>query len=143
MTSSTDELTEVKALIQRAKKEQRRYQPAKAITYYKQALDLIPDPVEDSPYATQICTALGEIYFLDRDFEKAFEYFAEAIRCKGGLGLAHIHLRLGQLRFERGEMERATDELMRAYMGSGYAVFEGEDPKYYNLIKDVVERKRP
>ena len=110
-----------------------------AVYCYAQALHHIPEPIEESTYATQIYTALGEIHFLRGDDEKAFQSFHSAIRCQGGLGLSHIHLRLGQLRLARGETERARDELMRAYMGSGLKIFDGEDPKYYALIKDIVE----
>jgi tetratricopeptide (TPR) repeat protein len=135
--------SQVKSLIAKAEKEDFRGNTAKAVAYYQQALDLLPDPVEESPYAMQLLTAIGEQSYLSGDFEQAFNYFSQAVRAKGGLGWSHIHLRLGQLRYERGEMERAKDELMRAYMGSGHLIFESEDPKYYDLIKDIVEKNDP
>lgn len=138
MNTGNDWELEVRVLIKRAEEEE---QPT-ALDLYKQALRRIPKPIEESTYATQICIALGEIHFLQGNHEEALDDFKAAVRCKGGLGVAHIHLRLGQLRFERGEIERAKDELMRAYMGSGLTIFESEDPKYYHLIKDVIQRKR-
>lgn len=138
-----DWVKEINALIRKAEREESRGDVEKAVEIYRGALALIPGPAEESPYATQLLSAIGEQYFLSRDYARAFESFSQAVRCKGGLGLAHIHLRLGQLRYERGETERAADELMRAYMGSGNLIFEGEDPKYFALIKDAVGKGRP
>jgi hypothetical protein len=45
-----------------------------------------------------------------------------------------LHLRLGQCQFELGNLERATDELARAYMVAGEEVFEGAD-KYFDFLK--------
>lgn len=140
MNPSNDWSDEVKALIAKAQQEEQNYNTSKAIEYYQNALDLIPDPVESYFFTTEICIAIGEIYYLDHQPEQALEYFSQAVRSKGGLGMLHIHLRLGQLRYERGEFDRAKDELMRAYMDGGKRIFELEDPKYYEVIKDIVER---
>lgn len=143
MNTENDWQAEIRALIRKAEREESRGNLEKAVARYEEALDLIPEPREESVYATQLLTAIGEQYFLNGRHDEAFEAFSQAVRCKGGLGLSHIHLRLGQLRYGRGEMVRAKDELMRAYMGSGRLVFEGEDPKYYELIRGDVERERP
>jgi hypothetical protein len=59
--------------------------------------------------------------------------------CPGTIGNPWVHLRLGQVRFELGQLELATDELARAYMGGGRDVFEGQDPKYFELVERVLE----
>jgi tetratricopeptide (TPR) repeat protein len=143
MNTKNDWESELNALVKKAGKEEYHNNGAKAVEYYKQAIDLIPDPFEESPHAMRLLTAVGEYYYLAGDFERAFDYFSQAVRAKGGLGWSPIHMRLGQLRYERGEMERAKDELMRAYMGSGKLIFGPEDEKYYDLIRDEVERERP
>jgi hypothetical protein len=51
------------------------------------------------------------------------------------LGNPFLHLRLGQCRFELGDLDRAADELARAYMADGEDVFDGEDPKYLAFLK--------
>ena len=139
MSEDTNWEREVWSLCEAAEKEDDR--PKEAVRLYMQALDRLPPSEAQSGIATQILTGLGEIYWLGGDLEKAFDYFSSAVACEGGLGLTHIHLRLGQIRAERGELARARDELMRAYMGSGFQMFEYEDPKYYALIKDIVEKK--
>ncbi len=51
------------------------------------------------------------------------------------VGNPFILLRLGQTYFELGNMKKAADELVRAYMGVGTEIFEGEDPKYFDLVR--------
>lgn len=113
-----------------------------AIKEYQNCLAMIPEPVHESSYATQIYMTMGEIYFLSGKYEQALDNYREAVRCLDGLGNPVIHMRLRQLQLERGNLDRARDELMRAYMGAGKMMFEGENPKYYNLIRDFVESPR-
>lgn len=138
MGSEAEWESRVVALIMAAGEQQ---DPEEVTRLYLKALDELPEHARNSAYATQILSSLGEQYFLSGDAAKAFACFSDAVASEGGLGLSHIHFRLGQLRLERGEVERARDELMRAYMGSGNLLFDLEDPKYYALIKDVVEKK--
>jgi hypothetical protein len=35
-------------------------------------------------------------------------------------------------------MANAKESLLRAYMGDGMQVFEGEDDKYFDLIRELV-----
>lgn len=110
-----------------------------SIKTYMKGYALIPEPKLESQYSKILLTSIGELYFLDDMYEDAFDYFSEAIKSKGGLGSAHIHLRLGQLRYERGEIDRAADEFMRVYMGSGDVYFRNIDPKYFEVIKPHIK----
>ena len=67
----------------------------------------------------------------------------DAVMCPKGLGNPFIHLRLGQCQFERGNLERAADELMRAYMWSGADIFAKEDPGYLLFLGTVVDLSPP
>ena len=60
------------------------------------------------------------------------------MHCPGAIGNPYVHLRLGEAQFELGEIQRAKDELARAYMGGGPEVFEGDDPKYLRFIMEVL-----
>jgi len=53
-----------------------------------------------------------------------------AMHCPDAIGNPFLHLRLGQCQFELKALDRAADELMRAYMGGGPDLFKLEDPKY-------------
>jgi len=118
-----------------------RGKSAAAIRRYHEALALLGDAAPESVDATTIYFQIGEIYWLRREVGQALGYFRQAVANKGGVGLAVLHLRLGQIRYEQGELAKAQDELMRAYLGAGAAAFAGEDPKYYALIQPHLERK--
>ena len=111
-----------------------------SVLRYADALTLLGENVKDSKYALMIYSGIGENYWLQQQHDQALYYYGLAVQSRNGLGFGPLHLRLGQLRYERGELEKAQDELMRAYMDAGYSLFEGEDPKYYQLIKNLAER---
>lgn len=113
--------------------------PREAFQNYREALSLLPDPAEDWEAATWILAAIGDLYFGILRFEKSRAAFSDAVTCPGGLGNPFIHLRLGQCHFELGEMDRAADELTRAYMGAGEDLFQSADPKYFDFLKQRIE----
>lgn len=100
-----------------------------------EALELIPEPLEDWEASTWLFTSIGDALFHLGQHEKALDALSNAIRCPDGLGNPLIHLRLGQVQFELGKLDRAADELMRAYMGAGPEIFEEDDPKYLEFLK--------
>jgi hypothetical protein len=102
------------------------------------ALQLLPEPTERWNAAGWILVAMGETQFRGGRYEKAIGPLQDSMICPGTLGNPWVHLRLGQARFEVGETDGAVDELARAYMGGGRAVFEGEDPKYFALVEKVL-----
>ncbi|HZV69028.1 MAG TPA: hypothetical protein VFG10_05765 [Saprospiraceae bacterium] len=111
----------------------------KAFDYYLEALKLVPEPIEKWETSTWIFASLGDCKFLLNEFEAAHYYLTSAMYCPGGIGNEFIHLRLGQTQYELGNMDRALDELTRAYMSGGEELFEGEDPKYFNFIRSKLK----
>jgi tetratricopeptide (TPR) repeat protein len=110
----------------------------KAFCFYRDALNLVPKPVEEWEATTWILVAIGDLYFLAGKIEKAVGAFEDAVRCPGGLGNPFIHLRLGECHFELGNQDRAADELTRAYMGGGKQIFEKEGPKYFAFLSNRI-----
>lgn len=108
---------------------------AAALEPFGEALALIPRPLENWEASTWVLAALGDCSFLTGNYEKAREYLAMAMHCPGALGNPFIHLRLGQAQYELKNMDRAADELMRAYMGEGEEFFSDEDPKYLAFLR--------
>jgi tetratricopeptide (TPR) repeat protein len=102
------------------------------------ALQLLPEPTERWNAAGWLLVAMGETQFRGGHYEKAVGPFQDSIICPGTLGNPWVHLRLGQVRFELGAIDRAADELARAYMGGGRDAFEGQDPKYFALVEKVL-----
>ncbi len=103
---------------------------ADALGAYWAAWDLLPEPKLDCEAATWILAAVGDANFLGGDFIAGRDNLCTVMHCPGALGIAFLHMRLGQCQFELGELARATEELRLAYVGGGVALFDGEDPKY-------------
>ena len=109
-----------------------------AIEKYKEALQLLPEPIFSWEAATWLFTAIGDAYWALADYENAYEFFENALRSPGGIGNPFIHLRVGQLDYELGNIKKSEDELIRAYMGAGKDIFDSEHPKYFQVIKNIV-----
>ena len=108
---------------------------AAALDKYHQALALLPEPVSAWNAATWIFVAVGDACFLSGDINGAYDAFSSATHCPGGIVNPFIHFRLGQIQLALGNEIIALDELTRAYMGGGKEIFDGEDSKYFDLIK--------
>ncbi len=110
----------------------------KALTKYKKALDLLPLPKEEWEASTWIYSAIGDTYFLKKDYKTASTYFYNALNCPDGISNPFILLRLGQSLFEIRDLEKSKEYLLKAYMLEGYNIFNDEDDKYINLILDII-----
>jgi tetratricopeptide (TPR) repeat protein len=114
-------------------------QYADALQSYWAAWDLLPEPKTQWDAATWILTAVGDANFLSGDYTAGRDNLSHAMQCPEAIGNPFIHLRLGQCQFELGALDRAADELMRAYMGDGADIFEDQDPKYLKFLQSRAE----
>lgn len=112
--------------------------PPGAFRAFRAALELLPEPVQNWNAAGWLLVAMGECAIRTGDFSAALAPLKDAMHCPGTIGNPWVHLRLGQCRLELGD-ERAADELARAYMGGGRALFEGVDPKCFALVEAVLK----
>jgi hypothetical protein len=106
-----------------------------ALTQYWAAWDLLPEPQTDWEAATWILAAIGDANFLSGDYVAGRDNLSLAMNCPDAIGNPFLHLRLGQCQFELGNLDRAADELARAYMGAGEDIFEDEGLKYFTFLK--------
>ncbi|WP_405247665.1 hypothetical protein [Cellulophaga sp. Asnod2-G02] len=114
-----------------------------ALTAYWNAYDLVPEPKTDWEATTWIMVAIGDANFLGADFQSGVENLSNAMHCPNGIGNPFIHLRLGQCQFETGNLERAADELTRAYALEGEELFADDDPKYFEFLKTKITLEKP
>lgn len=105
-----------------------------AIAAYNQAWEAVPEPKNQWNASTWILAAIADAAFLAGYFQSAREALAYAMTCPDGPGNPFLHLRYGQTLFEKAELDAAADELMRAWMGAGSEIFEGQDPKYLAFL---------
>jgi len=108
---------------------------SRAYESFISALPLVPEPKHDFEATTWILAALGDTYFFSKDFAQLRNVLTDAMHCPGAIGNPFLHLRLGQAQFELDDLDRAADELCRAYMGAGKIIFENDDPKYFEFLK--------
>jgi len=138
---------EIKRLCALGDEHVRRGEYRDALTQYWAAWDRLPDPRTEWDAATWILAAVGDTNFLAKDYAAGRDNLSNAMSCPGALGNPFLHLRLGQCQFELGNLDRAADELMRAYMGAGPDIFKDQDPKYVAFLQtraaDVKAPKKP
>lgn len=128
---------------------QMRHKNIKAVEKYKEALALLPEPIEQWVDCRILWKSIQENYWLNAQFNEgkeggyleALEYWKKIMELPHSIGNAHYHFRIGQIRYELGQFEKAKDELMRAYLISEMDSFEGGDTKYFELIKPIIEGK--
>ncbi len=109
-----------------------------AFRAFRAALELLPEPVQNWNAAGWLLVAMGECAIRTGDFAAALAPLKDAMHCPGTIGNPWVHLLLGRCRLELGD-ERAADELARAYMGGGRALFDELDPKYFALVEHVLK----
>ena len=108
----------------------------KAINKYNQAFLLIPKPYSSYEASSWVLTAIGDCYFFLQDFKKALSTFKHAEACEGGLN-PFIWMRIGQCYFEEENSHDSREYLIRAYAVEGEEIFEDDNPKYLESIKDL------
>ncbi len=115
----------------------------KAITAWEEALSLIPNPKNAYSESLWLETSIGDAYFLLGKYTKSLEYFQNA---KGNIQEnayenPFVMLRLGQTLLEKSRSGDAKEYLLRAYILEGDEIFELENEKYFNFLKQNVELK--
>ena len=136
---SDDIHSEIERLCAAGDAQAKQQQFAQALSSYWSAWDLLPEPKVEWDAATWILAAIGDANFLSGDYVAGRDNLSNAMRCPDAIGDPFLHLRLGQCQFELGTLDRAADELMRAYMGAGDDIFKDQDPKYLRFLQSKAE----
>lgn len=107
----------------------------KAIGFFKQALEVLPDPKEEWEAAGWIQASIGDAYFNDSKYAEALKPLLAAQYIYGEEEPnPFVLLRLGETYFELNDHQNAADFLLRAYKIEGEELFE-DDKKYLNFLK--------
>ena len=110
----------------------------KAILLYKKALSLIPKNKYEWEASLWLFVALGDTYYLDGNYKESLNFMFEALNCQGGLENPFVFLRIGECFFEINNKIKAREYLLKAYMLDENRIFNGENEKYLNAIKDLI-----
>jgi len=106
-----------------------------AYNKFNEAFALIPFPREKWETSSWVLGAAGDMAFLLKSFTRAKELFGAAALCEGGAESTFIHLRLGQVNYELGDLNVAAGELLEAYKLGGSDAFKYDDQKYIVFLK--------
>ena len=109
-----------------------------ALTEFSKALELLPKPDYMWEAATWLYGSIGDMYFQLNDYSASLDCFMKAQKCPDGMGNPFICVRIGECFFELGNIEKAKQYLMQAYMLEGEEIFLDADPKYLALILPLI-----
>lgn len=109
-----------------------------AAGFFRQALDLLPNPAEEWDAYGWLQAALGDAHYGMKDYAAALEHFHKAYAFAGPEEVnPFVLLRLGQCSRRLGDEKSAADFLLRAYMLEGEDIFEDEEDDFAFLKKAV------
>ena len=109
----------------------------KALQKYNEAFLLIPKPYSKYEASSWVLTGLGDCHYFLRDYKESLNFFKHAEACEGGLN-PFIWMRIGQCHFELEDRRESREYLIRAYAMEGKDIFEMDNPKYLESIKDLI-----
>jgi hypothetical protein len=106
-----------------------------ALTRFRAAWDLLPEPKAGRELAVRLLAAVGDCYFHLRDWEACHEAMQDALRCGADVANPFLRLRLGQSLYELGNEREAANWLLPVYLTEGRKPFAGDDPKYLEFFR--------
>lgn len=109
-----------------------------AIKKYKKAFELLPEPKEEWEATTWICSALADAFAEVGETEKSLQYALLANKCPNGLMNPYVQLQVGMSFFDIGNIEKAREYFLRAYMLEGEDIFSDVPPEHFALIQDLI-----
>ncbi len=107
-----------------------------AVEAWTEGLALVPEPKSLYEATMWFCASLADAYWTAGQYDLVVDFAQQAMDASDG-GNGFVWLRLGQGQLELGQRDAAADSLMSAFMLEGHEIFEGEDPKYLQLLRDT------
>lgn len=111
-----------------------------AIKVWLEGLKSLNKPLNAQSEAVWFQTSIADAWFMQGEYGKAYSYLLDAKSNLSGEGYNNpfVLMRFGQCSYELGK-EDAVEYLMRAYMLAGEEIFENDDEKYFDLIKELIK----
>ena len=142
MELSDEVYDKITALSEKGDEYAEKEQFTSALKQYEEALNLLPEPKTDWEAATWLYTAIGDVHYNKQELDQAMSAYQKALMSPDGTGNPYIWFSIGQIFFEEENFEKAKTHFMSAYLLDGEEIFEGENPEYFGLINEEVQ-KRP
>lgn len=113
-------------------------EPLKAQGHFLAAMRRLPEPLGRWNAAGWLLLALGHACVVRADWPLARQVLTDAMWSPGVFGNPWAHRLKGQAHFALQELDRAADDLLRAYQSVGHAILEGTPPGCLTLIEETV-----
>lgn len=110
-----------------------------ALTTYKEALNLLPEPRDEWDIFTTIAVSIADCYYEKQQYAEADSYYAEALKSGDGVSNPYVWYARGRNYVKLGDITAAKDALMRAYMLDGDDVFEIDDDEFKAYITEEID----
>ena len=125
----------VRSLIQKGDSFKNKSRYRDALKLYTEAYGALPEPKEDWDNSVLLFNSLGDCYFELREYGAADYFYNQVLLCDDGLGSAEAWLGIGKSRFELGDMKKAREALLSAYMFAGKQIYAESDNKYLEYLQ--------
>ncbi|MBI3509742.1 MAG: tetratricopeptide repeat protein [Bacteroidetes bacterium] len=109
-----------------------------AVKKFNEALSLLPSPKIDWEASLWLYASIGDMFYQKKEFQSSKDVLYNALNCPGGIENPFVYLRLGECLYECGEMNKAKEYILRAYLLEGEEIFKSEDEKYFELIREII-----
>ena len=106
-----------------------------AITVWRSALALLPEPRQKWEAAVWLNASIGDAQQQKGETEEALASFRQAAASADGYANGFVQLGIGTCLYDLDRQEESTDPLLRAYMAEGEDIFEESDPKYLDHLR--------
>ena len=107
-----------------------------AISIWRSALQLLPEPRRQWDAAVWLHASIGDAQREDGDLNAALDSFRQAAGSGDGYANSFVQLGIGTCLYDLGRQQESTDPLLRAYMGEGEEIFEESEPKYLAYLRE-------
>ena len=104
-----------------------------AVLRFTTALRLLPRPQDRWQITPRLLASIIDLCFDKGDLESARQAALAALDLPDIAQNPALRLKLGAIYFEEGNLDAARAEFAQALAGGGEAVFEDEDPKYWDF----------
>lgn len=111
-----------------------------AVLRFTTALRLLPRPQDRWQITPRLLASIIDICFDKGDLESARHAALAALDCPDVAHNPALRLKLGEIYFEEGNLDAAKSEFSQALATGGQAVFEDEDPKYWEFAAGLESR---
>jgi tetratricopeptide (TPR) repeat protein len=118
------------------KMEEENYK--RAIELFIKAIEILPVPKENWEAYTWLNASLGDAYFQIEKYDDALDVLNIAYKLFDSEPNPFVLLRLGQCYYQKKELKKATDYLLRTYMLEGEDIFN-ENEEYLKFLKSKVK----